>query len=105
MKSTLSDYSTAFHDVAEPFLTYHAVNADKSLSRTELSRGDFWLAARRAAARLRAAGVGEGDAVLHFFSSNTVGDVVYRLAAVMVRCVPATVNWQADTPERVLHKA
>ena len=37
-------------------------------------------------------------------SDNTPEDLVFRLAAVMVGTVPATVNWQADNTERIVGK-
>eukprot|EP00962_Isochrysis_galbana_P034825 scaffold11854_cov104-Isochrysis_galbana.AAC.2 len=102
----LADYERAFagEEADKPFLVYHQVQPDKSLSAVQLSRGEFWDRARRAARCLRLQGVQVGDVQIHFFSANTLGDLLYRLAAVMVGSVPATINWQADTPDRVLHK-
>jgi len=104
--AALAQYACAFTPEAaeQPFVTYTSINADKSLSSTTLTRGEFWLLARRAASVLRAAGLGFGDCHTHYFSDNTLGDVIFRLAAVMVGTTPCTINWQADTPERVVHK-
>jgi len=103
----MEDYRAAFVDteLEKPFLVVHQVQPDKTLSALQLTRGDFWLLARRAASKLRACGLQAGDVQIHFFSANTLGDLLYRLAAVMVGSVPATINWQADTAERVLYKA
>ncbi len=38
------------------------------------------------------------------FSDNRLEDLVLRLAAVRVGAVPVTVNWQADSPARVVYK-
>jgi acyl-CoA synthetase (AMP-forming)/AMP-acid ligase II len=102
----LLDYQRAFvgEEAEKPFLVYHQVQPDKSLSASQLSRGQFWDRARRAARCLRLQGLEPGAVQMHFFSANTLGDLLYRLAAVMVGTVPATINWQADTSERVLHK-
>ena len=50
-------------------------------------------------------GVGKGDSVCHFFSCNKVEDLVFRMASVIVGSVfPVTINWSADTVERILYK-
>ena len=41
---------------------------------------------------------------VHYFSDNRFEDLVFRLSAVLTGTVPVTVNWQADTPERVVYK-
>ena len=87
--------------LADPFITHYALPGP---IKTEYSRGDFLRASVRALRALRARGVRNGDAVLHFFSGNSVADLAFRLAAVFLGCCPATVNWDADTTERVLYK-
>ena len=42
--------------------------------------------------------------MLFFFAGNSVSELCFRLASVFLGCVPVTVNWDADTPERVLYK-
>eukprot|EP00946_MAST-07B_sp_MAST-7B-sp1_P005403 g5403.t1 len=87
--------------LADPFITHYALPGP---IKTEYSRGDFLRASVRAMRALRAHGVRKGDAVLHFFSGNSVADLAFRLAAVFLGCCPATVNWDADTVKRVLYK-
>ncbi|KAL1498762.1 hypothetical protein AB1Y20_014071 [Prymnesium parvum] len=102
----LADYLDAFRpeDAAAPFLRMYDVADDKSLREHELTRGEFWSLAAKAAAVLRGAGLAPGDCHTHYFSSNAVGDLAFRLGAVMAGTTPVTVNWQADTPELLLHK-
>ncbi len=49
--------------------------------------------------------ISKGDRIVHGFSSNTLGDLVFRLAVVLVGCVPVTINWQADDIEYIVYKA
>ena len=100
----LADYLPAFADAGEPFLTYFFFAADKSVRCEELTRGEFWSLARRAAHVLRTTGLGKGDCFAHYFSGNRVGDLAFRVAATMTGAVPVTVNWQADTPEAIAFK-
>jgi acyl-CoA synthetase (AMP-forming)/AMP-acid ligase II len=104
--SALQGYLPAF---AEPlldqhFLTYYYINPDKTLSTTQYTRQQFLVLAARAKEYLTSRGIQRGDHVCHCFSSNTVEDLAFRLASVFVGSIPVTVNWQADTPERVLYK-
>lgn len=69
-----------------------------------LTRGEFLTLAQKAASVLASSGLSAGDCHVHFFSCNTLGDLAFRLASVMLGTVPVTINWQADTPERVVHK-
>ena len=102
--TALSDYSPAFCDPGEPFLTYYGFAADKSRRCQELTRGELWSLALKAAWVLREHGLGKGDCFAHYFSGNRPEDLAFRLGATMVGAVPVTVNWQADTPERVVYK-
>ena len=100
----LADYAPAFADGGEPFLTCYGFAPDKSVRRREFTRGEFWSLARRAAHLLRACGLSTGDCFAHYFSGNRCGDLAFRLGATMVGAVPVTVNWQADTQERIAYK-
>ena len=97
-------YEAAFADASDHFLTYYTIGPDKSLRSHRYTRGEFWQLARRAANVLATTGVGVGQCHTHFFSGNTVGDLAFRLGSVMCGTTPVTINWQADTPERVVHK-
>ena len=82
----------------------HARVHGKSLRATTYTRGEFFALAFKACHVLRTSGVKPGDSHTHFFSCNTLGDLAFRLASVLCGTVPVTINWQADTPERVLYK-
>ena len=100
----LATYADAFADAEMPFVTHYAFDAEKRLVRSTLTRGVFWSLCRRAAGVLRAAGVSRGACFAHYFSGNRVEDLAFRVGATMVGAVPVTVNWQADTVERVAYK-
>lgn len=100
----LQAYRDGFADGDAPFLTSYRFLAHKVVIAS-LTRGAFWQAAQRAAYRLKQAGLGPGDRQLHCFAGNHPADLIYRLAATMVGSVPVTINWQADTAERVAYKA
>ena len=102
----LSDYLPAFsaERCDEPFLTFYSIAPDKSLQTKTLSRGVFWDLSVKAAGVLRDYGLVAGDTCVHYFSDNAVEDLAFRLGATMLGTVPVTVNWQADTPERVVYK-
>lgn len=101
----LAAYRPAFGDPEAPFLVSWRHDAQGELVPTSFTRGAFWGLARRAAGALHRRGVRPGETLLHWFSANRVEDMAFRLGATMVGAVPVTVNWQADTGERVIHKA
>ncbi len=103
--AALSGYLPAFADRDEPFLTCYSLRPDRTVARRELSRGELWSLARRAAHVLRGHGLGSGDCFAHWLSGNRPEDLAFRLGATLVGAVPVTVNWQADTVERIAHKA
>ena len=89
---------------SDPFVTCYTVAPDKSLTTTSYTRGEFFALALKACRVLREAGVEAGECHTHFFSCNTLGDLAFRLASVLCGTTPVTINWQADTPDRVLYK-
>ena len=103
----MEGYTTAFGQANDdiPFMWFHDVLPDKSLSTITFTRGEFWLLARQAAAMLVAHGVECGDHVVHFFTDNSYLDVAFRLAAVMIGSIPVTINWQARIPKSLLFAA
>ncbi len=102
--SPLEEYRAAFKEREQPFLVFYFFNG-KAVKSRALSRGEFWDLACSGAAYLSEQGVTKGDRVLHCFSHNSLYDAVFRLSAVLLGCVPVTVNWQADDDERVISKA
>jgi acyl-CoA synthetase (AMP-forming)/AMP-acid ligase II len=101
--SPLEEYQAAFEERDHPFVHYYTFNEGQTAKRS-LNRGEFWDLAQEAAAHLKRAGIGPGNRVVHFFNANSLHDLVFRLAAVLVGCVPVTINWQADDNERIAYK-
>ncbi len=102
--SPLDEYCAAFENRAHLFLNYYTFQGGQVRKQT-LTRGEFWDMAYATATYLIKRGLSKGDRIIHCFSSNSLHDLVFRLAAVLVGCVPVTINWQADDNERVLFKA
>jgi acyl-CoA synthetase (AMP-forming)/AMP-acid ligase II len=100
----LDGYAPAFSSPDEPFLTYYPAEPGQGPPIIQFSRGRFWSLARRAAAVIRAHGCEPGDTVAHGFGSNHYHDLAFRLASAMTGTTPVTVNWQADTFERIAYK-
>lgn len=91
---------------SSPFLVYYYKDkgAPHGLAAASMTRAEFWRRAQIAAGILQAQGVVAGSYVGHYFSANDPADLIFRVAATIVGAVPVTVNWQADTYERVLYK-
>ena len=103
--SNLDGYLEAFNSATEPFLAYTTFLGEGEIHTRTLTRGEFLRLARKAASLIADAGCRPGDRILHCFGRNHYGDLAFRLGATMTGTVPVTVNWQADTVERVLFKA
>jgi acyl-CoA synthetase (AMP-forming)/AMP-acid ligase II len=102
--SPTEEYCAAFEDRDSPFLYYYVFNRG-AVRRRLFARGEFWELAGSAAAHLSSLGVSKGDRIVHCFSSNSLYDLAFRLGAVLVGGVPATINWQVDDDERIIYKA
>ena len=102
--SPQEEYRAPFEEREQPYLEYYTF-ADSQVKKKALTRGEFWDLACSGAAYLVDNGVVKGDRILHCFSQNTLYDALFRLASVLVGCVPVTVNWQADDDERIVTKA
>lgn len=102
--SPLEEYQVAFRERAHPFLNYYTFSQGQ-VEKRSLTRGEFWELADSAAAHLSQLGISKGSRVVHFFASNSLYDLAFRLAAVLVGYVPVTINWQADDNERICYKA
>ncbi|MBW2409558.1 MAG: AMP-binding protein, partial [Deltaproteobacteria bacterium] len=102
--SILQDYLDAFKNPDDPFLYYYALAKDRTVERTHYSRGEFLGLARRAAWVLKHHGCKAGDCFSLCVGANHPYDLAFRLASVMTGTVPVTINWQADTLERILYK-
>ena len=102
--SPLEEYRAAFEARQYPFLHYYTSDKGR-VEKRSLTRGEFWDLACKAASHLGQLGISKGDRVVHCFSSNSLYDLVFRLASVLVGCVPVTINWQADDNEHICYKA
>ena len=58
----------------------------------------------QAAALIMESGLESGDTFVLGFGENTVEDLSFRLGAARLGVVPVTMNWQADSAERVCYK-
>lgn len=85
--SPLEEYHAAFADGSSLFLIYYTFQGGDMRKRV-LTRGQFWDIANTAAAYLTDQGLKKGDRIVHAFSTNSLYDLVFRLAAVLTGCVP-----------------
>ncbi len=102
--SPSDEYRAAFAEKTEPFLNYYAFE-EREVNKITLTRGEFWDLACLIAAYLTDQGIAKGDRIAHCFSENSFYDLAFRLAEVLLGCVPVTINWQADDIERIVYKA
>jgi acyl-CoA synthetase (AMP-forming)/AMP-acid ligase II len=102
--STLLRYAAGFCDPAEAFLTHLRPTDAGGMEEQSFTRGEFWDLARKAAAVIAGNGLRPEDRFVLAMGGNQVGDLAFRLGAVMTGTVPVTTNWQADPIERVLYK-
>lgn len=70
----------------------------------ELTRGQFWSLAKKAGSVIQKSGCKVENCFAHCFGSNHYYDLVLRLAAIMTGTIPVTINWQADTIDRIFYK-
>ena len=87
-----------------PFFYYYSINEHKRIKKEIFTRKEFFSLTLKAANLLNKNGITAGDKILHCFSKNDYEDVVFRMASVQLGSVPVTINWQADTQEKVLFK-
>ncbi|HBM15930.1 MAG TPA: hypothetical protein DD381_06265 [Lentisphaeria bacterium] len=91
-------------DNPKPFLYYYCFDEGKKVRVKSFTRKVFFSLIKRAACLLKKAGLEKQEKILHCFSMNDYTDCVFRHASTLTGTVPVTVNWQADTPEKVLFK-
>ena len=103
-RSGLCEYLEAFKDSTEDFLFAYSFDPDGRISTQKWGRKAFWEFARRAGGVLRTAGLVRGDRFCLCVGANQPFDLAFRLGAVMTGTVPVTINWQADTADRVAYK-
>ena len=60
--AALQEYLPAFRREDDAFLSYWSVNQDKTVTRSDFTRGEFWALGAAAAGALEEAGLGPGDA-------------------------------------------
>ena len=100
----LKDYLDAFKNPQDAFLSYYALGQDRKVEQTQFSRGEFLALARKAAWVLEHNGCKMGDCFSLCMGANHPYDLAFRLASVMTGTTPVTINWQADTLERIVYK-
>jgi long-subunit acyl-CoA synthetase (AMP-forming) len=105
-ESSLIDYMPALNpsNPNELFLTYYDLSSEGEIRCKEFTRSDFLELTYRALNVLVSMGLRHMSRQVHFFSGNKVEDLVLRTAAVVLGSVPVTVNWQADTADKILFK-
>lgn len=102
--SPLEEYRAAFLDANQFFVCQYTFDGDNVVTRW-LTRGEFWNIAEVAASGLVERGLSKGNRIIHFFADNSFYDLAFRLAAVMLGCIPVTINRQTDDNERIVYKA
>lgn len=102
--SILNEYLTAFDDPYKSFIYYYSFDNNNEIIRKEFSRGEFLSLAKRAADVIHKTGLNNRDSFALCFGKNHYYDLVFRLASIMTGTVPVTINWQADTLERIFYK-
>lgn len=89
----------------QQFLTYFDQSPDKTAKITTYNRRQFWDLVVKAIAMMTVdIGLKKGDRQLHYFSGNTVEDLVLRTACVLTGSIPVTVNWQSDLYDQICYK-
>jgi len=101
--SPTEEYCAAFENRHSLFLHFYTFKQGAIQKRT-LTRGEFWDLTCSAAAHLSNLGISKGGRIVHCFSSNSLYDLIFRLASVLVGGAPVTINWQADDNERIAYK-
>lgn len=102
--SILADYLKPFETSGDPFIFYYSFGKDNSILRTELNRGEFFSLAKKAANVIRSNGCKPGDLICHCFGANHYYDLAFRLAATLTSTTPVTINWHADTLDKIFYK-
>ena len=102
--SPTEEYCAAFANRDFPFLHFYTFKQG-SIQKRSLTRGEFWELACSAAAHLRKLGISKGGRIAHCFSANSLYDLIFRLASVLVGGAPVTINWQADDNAGIAYKA
>jgi acyl-CoA synthetase (AMP-forming)/AMP-acid ligase II len=98
------EYLQAFDASDETFLFYYDTDSSGRIRERCWQRDEFGQTARRAATVLIENSLKSGDRFCLCVGANQPLDLAFRLAAVMTGTVPVTVNWQADTVDRVCYK-
>ena len=103
-RSAIYDYRRAFKDDGEEFLFYYEIDSRGRAAIHSWRRSDFWRIAGKSAVMLGNNGLQAGDRFCLCVGANQPLDLAFRLGAVMTGTIPVTINWQADTVERISYK-
>ena len=107
-KSPLLDYLEAF--LSEPdflFLSFISICEDKTLRNETWTRKEFLDLSLKCVSLLdhfHESSQTSSSSFVHFFTGNSYLDLALRLAAIFLNLIPVTINWQADTVDRVKYK-
>ncbi len=89
----------------EPFLRYYSFTGEENHVKVKsFTRKEFFTLILKAAWLIKRTGAKKNQKILHCFGQNDYTDCIFRHASTLTGTVPVTVNWQADTPEKVLFK-
>ncbi|KAL8270512.1 hypothetical protein Esti_005549 [Eimeria stiedai] len=96
---------------ANPFVAYwpleHIEGGRIDTAAKWVSRKVFFVASLRALHRIKSS-IGrsslQGVRIAHYMSKNRIEDAILRLAAALSGYSVVTINWDADSPERVKYK-
>ena len=97
------EYLKAFEEESAPFLFYYSIG-EKGVKEVSFTRGSFLKEALRAANLIKAHNIPVKGRIIHGFSCNHPYDLILRLAEILTATVGVTVNWQADSEERLIYK-
>ena len=103
-RSGLPEYLDAFEGREDDFLFYYDIDKSGRINRRHWSRKEFYSLAHKAAEVLRSNELKKGDCFCLCVGANQPLDLAFRLGATMIGAIPATINWQADTLERIKYK-
>ena len=86
------------------FLTYYDFLLDKTIQITRLSRDEFLTLTTRAVRLIHGLGEQKGTRMVHYFSGNSIEDLIIRTASLFLGTIPVTINWQSDTISQIDYK-
>jgi len=99
----IDEYRAAFKKRNQVFLNYY-ITEDANIQKRTLTRGEFWDIALKVAGFLNDIGLTKGSRIVQGFTSNSMYDLIFRLGATLLGCVPVTINWETDDNKWIIYK-